>query len=271
MDDPDYPRKLRLAALVTEPALRRAIAALELPEGSQGLDAGCGTGRHALWLAESVGPRGRVIGVDISANNLAAARALAAGSQLSAQLDFVLGDVLALPFPSARFDWLWCADTLWPVAVAPDPVAGVRELARVVRPDGAVTLAYWSSHNLLPGYPALEARLAPAFVAAVPYLADVPPEQHFLRARGWLEAAGLEGAVARTFVADIAAPFTIDLREGLAHCVQMLWGSLEPSLAPDDWRTLRLLSDPAAPASLLNLPDYYGFVTYTVFCGRVPR
>ena len=41
-----------------EPEARTLIADLELPPGSSGLDAGCGVGLYALWLAEAVGSAG---------------------------------------------------------------------------------------------------------------------------------------------------------------------------------------------------------------------
>ncbi len=59
-----------------EPEARALIADLELPRGSHGLDAGCGVGLYALWLAEAVGPQGRVVGIEPSAERVEAARAL---------------------------------------------------------------------------------------------------------------------------------------------------------------------------------------------------
>ena len=43
---------------------RQIIRDLDLPAGSQGLDVGCGVGLWALWLAEAVGPGGRVVGIE---------------------------------------------------------------------------------------------------------------------------------------------------------------------------------------------------------------
>ena len=53
-----------------ESTFRAMIKALQLPEGSRGLDAGCGTGHQCLLLAEEVGPNGHVTGLDISSEML---------------------------------------------------------------------------------------------------------------------------------------------------------------------------------------------------------
>jgi len=66
-----YRDKLVLAQPLRDPAIRQAIRALELPEGSRGLDAGCGIGSHTLLLAEVVGPGGHVTGLDLSAELVA--------------------------------------------------------------------------------------------------------------------------------------------------------------------------------------------------------
>ena len=62
--------------LFQEPEARVIIADLALPEGSRGLDVGCGVGLYALWLAEAIGPRGRVVGIEPSTERVEAARAL---------------------------------------------------------------------------------------------------------------------------------------------------------------------------------------------------
>ena len=79
-----------------EPEARALIADLGLPDGSRGLDVGCGVGLYALWLAEAVGPRGRVLGIEPSAERVEEARALV-GHVLPAQhLEFREGDATKL-------------------------------------------------------------------------------------------------------------------------------------------------------------------------------
>lgn len=139
----------------------------------------------------------------------------------------------------------------------------------MVRPGGTVALAYWSSQNLLPGHPLLQAHLDAAFAATAPYLADMPPNLHFLRALGWLKGAGLQRTTAHSYVAEVQAPLTQGLRETVAFCFSMLWGNLEPHVSRDDWYDYQRLCREDSDHFVLDNPDYYGFLTYTLFKGEV--
>jgi demethylmenaquinone methyltransferase/2-methoxy-6-polyprenyl-1,4-benzoquinol methylase len=254
----------------TEPAVRSAIRALQLSPGSRGLDAGCGVGTHTLWLAEATSPDGYVTGIDISPGCLARAEEVASRSELAERVSFQYGDMNDLAFDDDAFDWVWNADTLWPV-VGVDPLPLVNELVRVIKPGGIVATLFWSSQRLLPGYPLLEARLNATRSANYPYTDGVKPELHVLRTLGWLQRAGLEESKARTFVADVHAPLEDTSRKALTGSFQMFWGEAEPEVASEDWAEFQRLCRPESPDFILNLPDYYAFITYSLFCGKVPR
>jgi demethylmenaquinone methyltransferase/2-methoxy-6-polyprenyl-1,4-benzoquinol methylase len=255
---------------VTEPAVRSAIRALQLPAGSRGLDAGCGIGTHTLWLAEAVSPGGHVTGIDISREHLARAEETAAKNGLAARVSFQFGDMGDLPFDDNTFDWVWNADTLWPVG-GKDPRPLVRELTRVVKPGGITAILFWSSQKLLPGYPLLEARLNATCAANFPYTDDTRPELHILRAQGWLQEAGLDVLKAHTFVADICAPLDSAAQGALTGSFQMLWRKAGPEVTPRDWAQFQRLCQPESPDFILNSPDYYAFITYSLFWGKVTR
>jgi ubiquinone/menaquinone biosynthesis C-methylase UbiE len=93
------------------------------------LDAGCGTGAVAFALAPQVA---EVVGVDTRADYLDAAREAA-----PANVRFVEGDVMALPFGYAEFDLVCCHRVLHHVR---RPELAVSELARVARPGGKIFL-----------------------------------------------------------------------------------------------------------------------------------
>jgi len=105
---------------------RRLAAATVVRPGDAVLDACCGTGDLAI-AAERAG--GRVTGLDFSEQMLVRARGK------SDSVEWVLGDVTALPFDDASFDAVTVG---FGIRNVPDLEAGLAELARVVRPGGRV-------------------------------------------------------------------------------------------------------------------------------------
>ncbi len=263
-----YARKLALSDLLRERIIRSAIKALKLPPGSHGLDAGCGIGSHTMLLAEAVRPDGRVIGLDASSEFLNMAGETAKKSGLSERVSFQEGDVNALPFEDHTFNWAWSTDCVGYSSIG-DPLALIKELARVVKPGGSIAVLFWSSQQLLPGYPLLEARLNATSQGIAPFTPGQRPEVHFLRALGWFHEAGLIETGAQTFVGDVNAPLTDDIRSALISLFQMRWGEPQSELPRDDWEEYRRLCQPESPDFILNLPDYYAFFTYSMFRGRV--
>jgi ubiquinone/menaquinone biosynthesis C-methylase UbiE len=261
-----YAQKLNAADPLREPILRDAVQALHLLPGTRGLDVGCGLGLPALLLAEAVGPAGHVTGLDVSRTLLDQAADQAAGAGLSDRISFRQGDWQALPFDDATFDWLWSADA---VGCAPgDRAAEIKELVRVVKPGGLVAILFWSSQMLLPGYPALEARLDGTAAGTAPFVAGMLPELHPLRSLGWLRAAGLEAIRVETLARTLSAPLDDGLRAALLALLEMRWAEAEMSQA--DRALYRRLCQAASPELILDRPDYCAFFTYTLFCGQVP-
>jgi SAM-dependent methyltransferase len=99
------------------------------------LDAGCGPGGNGAWLAT----HGDVVGVDLSADALAFVRARRPATRP------VRARVEALPFADRSYDVVVGLTVLYTV---PDDARAVAELARVLRPGGAVLLVE-------PAFPAL--------------------------------------------------------------------------------------------------------------------
>jgi len=263
-----YAHKLYLSDFLREPAIRSAVRALELPPGSRGLDAGCGIGSHTLLLADAVGPDGHVTGLDRSPELLAQARETARLSSLSERVSFREGDINRLPFDDDTFDWIWSVDC---AGYAPgEPLALLRELARVVKPGGKVAILGWSSQQLLPGHPLLEARLNATSQGIAPFVSGARPDSHFLRASGWFRDAGLVEPTARTFVGDMHAPLSDDVRTALLSLIQMRWGEPRSELSQEDWAEFKRLCRPESPDFILDLPDYYAFFTYSMFQATVP-
>lgn len=135
---------------------------LRLAEGECLLDVGCGVGEAALALAEDLGARGRVVGIDVSTSMLSVARERAGVA--ACPVRFSVGDALALDEPDRSFDAARSERTLQWVT---DPQASVDELARVLRPGGRVSLidTDWSTLRLEVGDSAVAAQVREAMRA----------------------------------------------------------------------------------------------------------
>ncbi len=106
----------------------RLVALAGLVEGARVLDAATGTGMAARAAADRVGPRGSVVGVDVSAGMLAKARG-------AANVEFVQADATALTgVADGSFDVVLCSAGLLYMAVAP----ALEEWHRVLAPGGLV-------------------------------------------------------------------------------------------------------------------------------------
>jgi ubiquinone/menaquinone biosynthesis C-methylase UbiE len=226
-------QRLMEANPLREPVLRAIIRALQLKTGSCGLDVGCGIGLQTLLLAEAVGLEGHVNGVDIDPELLAFGANLVARAGYSERVTFREGDMGRLPFKEGTFDWVWSADCAgYPVG---DLAPILQEFKRVLQPGGSVIILAWTSQQVLPGYPLLEARLNSTCSAYNPYLKGKKPELHFLRALQGFQKAGLTEVKAQTFVGDVRAPFRKGERAALISLFEMLWNGPAPDTSPEDW------------------------------------
>lgn len=115
---------------------RRAVTESARP-GDAVVDVATGTGDLAAQFARAVGPAGHVVGVDFCLPFLERAPAKLQALDGAAPASFAAGDALRLPFADGRFD---VASIAFGIRNVADPVACLRELARVVRPGGNVVV-----------------------------------------------------------------------------------------------------------------------------------
>jgi SAM-dependent methyltransferase len=126
-------RRLILQHQIYGPMTRRFLQAAGIGSGMRVLEVGSGAGDVALLLADLVGPRGRVVGVEENPAIVETARARvdAAGWRT---VTFAVGDVRELAL-DADFD---AVVGRWVLMYVPDPAALLRALAARLRPGGIV-------------------------------------------------------------------------------------------------------------------------------------
>jgi ubiquinone/menaquinone biosynthesis C-methylase UbiE len=109
---------------------------LHLTGGSVVLDVASGKGTSALLLAETFACR--VVGIDLSEENVSHARAEASNSKLKPLVSFQVADAERLPFDEASFDAILCECAF---CTFPNKRTAAQEFARVVKPAGRVGIS----------------------------------------------------------------------------------------------------------------------------------
>lgn len=97
------------------------------------LDVGSGAGQILRHLLKFTVPEARLIAFDLSPGMLRRAR----HRLRSHRPDYVVGDVMRMPFADGAFDCVTCG---WVLEHLPDPRPGLSEIARVLRPSGSALL-----------------------------------------------------------------------------------------------------------------------------------
>ena len=126
---------------------------LAVAPGKRFLDVGCGIGHEALRIAAEVGPSGSVVGLDKSELLIGEAQRRAAESGLP--VEFIVGDAQQLDLPDNSFDGARAERVFMYLA---DPEQALRELIRVVRPGGLITIFDFDNDGMLIDTPTPELR-----------------------------------------------------------------------------------------------------------------
>jgi SAM-dependent methyltransferase len=262
----DYSRKLRHFNSFAEPELRRLITSLGLSPGMRILDAGCGTGEALAWLFDEVKPSGHVIGIDLAAAHVDAARRHA-----SANIEVFQGDLLTPPVAPASVDFIWCVNAINHLR---DPIRGMNELATLLRPRGRIALG---QSSLLPDmYFAWDSRLERVTNEAV---RQYYRERYSLGERdlasvralvGILRGANLQNVTARTVLIERVSPVDAATECYLVDTIfRDTWGErLRPYLSDDDFAELARLCDPQHLQFALRRSDFHFLQSFTLVLGE---
>ena len=186
------------------PLTEALIEDASIGAGQQVLDIAGGAGEPSLTIAERVGPMGAVTCTDAVAEMVAAAENEAQRRGLT-NLTFRECVADSLSFESNSFDAVVCR---LGVMFFPDPLAALREMLRVAKPGGLVSLAVWHKDELNP-FTHLVTRVMSRYVESPPPDPDAPNAFRFAelgKLASILRLAGAGDVHERAFRFQIEAP-----------------------------------------------------------------
>ena len=165
---------------------------LAVPAGLKWVDIGCGNGAFTELIAERCAPTG-VDAIDPSPAQLTYARDRAGLGAVR----FTEGSAMALPYPDAAFDVAAMALVIFFV---PDPVKGLGEMVRVLRPGGVAAAYAWDITR--GGFPTNAVWEELRAIGAAPLLPPSPEASRIENLKALWAGAGLEAIETKEIVVE---------------------------------------------------------------------
>jgi tocopherol O-methyltransferase len=247
-----FDRDLPKGGNPTEQMVRYLSGIASLGAGDVVLDAGCGVGGSAIWLAETAGCR--TVGITLVEDQARLARGFAAKRNLRGRARFLVNDFTRTAFAPASFDAVWALESF---DHAPDKGAWVADMFRLLRPGGRLVIA--DGFRSVGAFDARQTLAYGRFLAgwAVPHLCTDA------EIRGWGAEAGFEPVHAEDITADVYPHARAIFRFGVIFI-------------PIRWclRRLGLVSEEKLGNALATWYQYrtlkQGLWSYRVYCFRKP-
>ena len=142
--NPDILRSLPETALESFCGVGNPFSLGEIREGESVLDIGCGGGVDSMVAATMAGPKGRIVGIDMSSEMVERARENLSLTNLK-NVSFEESSAEDLPFPDQDFDVVISSGVF---NLIPDKLKALREVFRVMKPGGRLMMA----DQVLTGY-----------------------------------------------------------------------------------------------------------------------
>ena len=245
----------------------RLVADARLRSGMRVLDLGSGTGYPALLAAQTVGVNGQVIGIDLAAQMLDAARRKTTSLKLS-NMTFQTGDVTSLSFEQASFD---AVTSRFCLMFLPEIQKAVAEIARVLKPGTWAAAAVWSAPEKNP-YLKIPLDVIKQFIELPPPDPSMPGIFRLAKPgelAGMLQQAGFVDISEQEFLGDVhfstAEEYFSSLMD-IAAPIQNLWTKLSPTQQTEARGNIIQTAGQYPQGSVIALP-----IAVRMIAGRKPR
>lgn len=140
----DYPEEANPDSFVTITDLQNIAKNLNVGPGKIFIDLGCGRGGPGLWIARETGAN--YIGIDFAESAIKEANHRALNFKIKGTFDFQVGNMYSLDFPENSLDGAISVDV---ISFIPDPLAAIKEAARILRSKAFFVFTTWENKTSL--------------------------------------------------------------------------------------------------------------------------
>ena len=123
-----------------------ALERLSVSEGETVLEIGFGTGHCLKRITESVGPKGKAYGIDISTGMMEISKKRLEKADLQDRVKLFCGDAASLPFDDSTFNAVFMSFTL-ELFDTPEIPKVLEQIKRVLKPEGRLAVVSISKEN----------------------------------------------------------------------------------------------------------------------------
>jgi ubiquinone/menaquinone biosynthesis C-methylase UbiE len=190
------------------PVAQALIDDAKIGAGQTVLDVATGPGEPALSVAKWVGSEGKVVGVDPIPEMIEGGRRATSRLGLN-NVKFEIASADRLPFSDATFD---AVISRFGIMFFPSPADGIREMLRVLKPEGKLAFAVWSSIERNP-FHSVFSQILNRFVEPTPLAPDAPDAFRFAnpgKLLRILSEAGVAAPSERILQFKIEAPVSVE-------------------------------------------------------------
>lgn len=241
-----------------------------LEQGAVVLDSACGPGLWVKLFLERVGPTGRVVGLDFSADLIAYARKHMTEDCDGTITRLILGDFASLPFHDAHFELVFLGNCFCYVS----DIGGIlEEHKRVTRPGGRVVSKEFDGGSVIfhPVDAALTLKVLAGAAQALEADATGDRFDNFVgrKMHGAFLRAGFEDVVTRTYPIQKVSPLGDGTKRYVSANADWYGRRAAPYLTADERRRWNEALDPDSDGYVLDREDFYFCMTETVTIGTV--
>lgn len=220
------------------------------------LDAGCGSGSFLPFIADLVGPSGKIYAVDIAKEHIASVGKSVEAGIFPCPVQADVSSTTSLPYPDNTLDAAWCANVSM-YLTSLELSTSIKEFSRVVKPGGLVAIKEFDGRimTFYPGHPLVSRRFLQARYPTTPSI-----QGHFraISTKYRMEELGLINVWQQTKIIERLQPlgpieraFLVDLFTGWSAIADGL------DLPGEDKQFWQEQADPDSPNHMLNQPDFF--------------